>query len=405
MMSVRRAGRCALGLLLTLGGLALMTPFSSAEETGSSAFLFGFGGAGGAAGQFGIARGVGADEASGDVYVADQTNQRVQEFTPWGGFIRMFGNEVNAGTPGDVCAAGESCQAGTPGSGGDQFENPEGVAVDNGEGSLSKGDVYVADFSNHRIDKFGPTGEFLLTFGQDVDATTPGNVCTAASKDTCQAGKVGTGEAEFEWAVGSFIAVGSTGTVYVGDENRVQEFAPTGAYMAEIPLPGAGKVTALAVDASGDVYVAASGLGGVHSYNPTGTQLGEFDPESKVEAVALDPAGDLFAGTPEPSYHVTEYSDAGAELASFTHEGLSEGGSTGIAANASGTVYVSEKATPFEVLAFGKPPPGEPPPVAPSIDSESVSNLGVTSAALTAQIGPHFLQTKYYVQYGTDTSY
>ncbi|MCW3020502.1 MAG: hypothetical protein JWN10_2810, partial [Solirubrobacterales bacterium] len=351
---------------------------------------------------------------TGDVYAVDQSNQRIEQFSAWGVFIRMFGHEVNASTHGSVCSAGESCQAGIPGAAGGQFEFPQGVAVDNGTSSSSRGDVYVVDFINGRVEKFGPAGEFLLAFGKEVDATTHANVCTAASGHTCQAGKSGTGEDEFQWPVDSFIDVGSTGTVYVGDENRIQEFAPTGEHTGQIALAGVGQITALAIDASGDLYVASSGLAGVHKYNPAGVQLAEFDSGSKaVEAIALNPAGDLFVGEHPPAarYRILEYSPSGAQLPSVGSEALyQESESTGLTANASGTLYVSEDfpetaPTPYRILAFGKPPPGEPPQVPPSIDSESVSSLGVTDAAVRAQISPHFLETTYYVQYGTDTSY
>ncbi len=55
---------------------------------------------------------------------------------------------------------------------------PTDVAVDQ-----ANGDVYIADTANHRIEKFDSAGNFLLMFGKDVNATTGGNVCTAASGD------------------------------------------------------------------------------------------------------------------------------------------------------------------------------------------------------------------------------
>jgi hypothetical protein len=387
---------------MLLGCIALASS-SSAEETVSSAFLFAYGGSGSASGQFDVGRGVAVRQSSGNVYVVDQQNQRVEQFGPWGAFERMFGDGVNATTHADTCAAGEACGAGTEGTAGGQFKVPQGVAVDQ-----SSGDVYVVDYGNHRIEKFGPTGEFLLAFGKEVDATTPGNVCTAASGNVCQAGTAGTGEGEdeFEWAVGSFIAVGPDGNVYVGDENRVQEFEPTGAYLGQIALPGVGKITALAVGPSGSVYVGSTLLAGVHVYNAAGSQQSEISTGgATVDALALDSSGDLLVGESEPPYRVTEYGPSGSRLASFGREQLGEGSSSGIGLGPSGTVYLSEKTAPFRVLAFGNPPPGEPPLVAPSIDSQSVTDLGVSEAVVGAQIDPHFLATRYYAEYGTDTSY
>ncbi len=406
---MRRPGhawRFASAVMLTLLGCAAATSSSSAEEAGASAFLFAFGGSGSAAGQLNVARGVAVDQSSGDVYVVDQQNQRVEQFGPWGAFQRTFGEGVNATTHANVCVAGEDCGAGSEGAGGGQFKLPQGIAVDNAAGSSSKGDVYVVDFSNHRVEKFGPAGEFLLAFGKEVDASTLGDVCTAASGDVCQAGKAGTGTDEFEWAVGSFVAVGPTGTVYVGDEDRVQEFEPTGVYAGQIALPGAGKITSLAVGSDGTLFVGSSGLAGVHVYSGAGTQTAEIETNGDaVDAIALGPADDLFVGESEPPYRVSEYGPTYTRLASFATEALEEGSATGIGVGPSGTVYVSEKTTPFRVLAFGNPPPGEPPQVAPSIDSQSVTDLGLSEAVVGAEIDPHFLASSYYVEYGTDTSY
>jgi hypothetical protein len=64
---------------------------------------------------------------------------------------------------------------------------PTDIVVDQRPGP-AQGDSYVADTGNHRIVKFSPTGEFILMFGKEVDATNHGNICTAASHDTCQPG-------------------------------------------------------------------------------------------------------------------------------------------------------------------------------------------------------------------------
>ena len=48
---------------------------------------------------------------------------------------------------------------GSLGTGDGQFDSPWGVAVD------AAGNVYVADYSNHRIQKFTSTGTFLAKWG------------------------------------------------------------------------------------------------------------------------------------------------------------------------------------------------------------------------------------------------
>src|ERR1700722_8195096 len=109
-------------------------------------------------------------------------------------------------TAGMVCAVGLLCVAwsaapasahlyytytgsfGTSGSAGGDLASPQSVAVDQ-----ETGDVYVADTQNFRVEEFDSSGTFMLMFGEDVDETTGGNVCTAASKDTCKQGEQGAG--------------------------------------------------------------------------------------------------------------------------------------------------------------------------------------------------------------------
>jgi NHL repeat len=189
----------------------------------------------------------------GDVYIADAANHRVQELNPNGEFILMFGGEVDETTKGDVCTAASKdiCKVGVEGVAAGQFGQAIGsVTVDR-----STGDVYVQDYGNHRVDAYTFDGVFVLSIGGDVDETTGGSVCTAASKDTCKVGVPGPEHSAFTFEKGPVLAVGGPDhLLYVGDEHRVQELDPSsGEWKGEISLtsissePGS-KATALAVD-------------------------------------------------------------------------------------------------------------------------------------------------------------
>lgn len=210
---------------------------------------------------------------TGNVYVTDRGNHRVQELTAKGELVLMFGKEVNATTHDDICTEEEietslvKCQPGAMGIGTGAFAEPQGIAVD----PLTE-NVYVQDYANWRIDEYTATGQFVLMIGKEVNQTkdnTPGaaetekNLCTAISKDTCTAGVQSTPESKekgafnFAQLQGNLLAVGGAPEhiLYVGDEHRVQEFDATGKWKDEIKLPTAiiapipnGHITAIAAD-------------------------------------------------------------------------------------------------------------------------------------------------------------
>jgi hypothetical protein len=120
----------------------------------------------GEAGNFGAAIGYPAvDPATGNLYVADVANRRIDVFTPalsdgiiMGiSFLRGFGWNVNAATPAEefqTCTTVTGCQAGTGGTGLGQFAStgsPSEVALD------SESDVYALDPGNERVQKFDST--------------------------------------------------------------------------------------------------------------------------------------------------------------------------------------------------------------------------------------------------------
>jgi len=121
-----------------------------------------------------IPRGIASDPETGHLYVADQNNQRVVELTAWGDFVKAWGWGVKDGSPElQSCTAQTGClrtrgslgfgAVRTLGAGGaGELNEPMGLAVDSG------GNVYVVDYSNHRIQKFDREGHFLRTWGGGV---------------------------------------------------------------------------------------------------------------------------------------------------------------------------------------------------------------------------------------------
>ena len=169
-----------------------------------------------------------ATDALGNVYFADQINQRIQKFDSSGNWERAWGKDViagNAETGFEVCVVAASCQAGGAGGLGGEFGGPQGIATD------AQGDVYVTDFFNQRVQKFNSSGGFLRTWGKNVDQTGGSGfeVCTAAL--SCQGGVTGTLGGEF--GNPSNVATDAQGNVYVGEiaNQRVQKFDSSGAFL------------------------------------------------------------------------------------------------------------------------------------------------------------------------------
>ncbi|HEY3828520.1 MAG TPA: hypothetical protein VGL57_04930 [Solirubrobacteraceae bacterium] len=202
-------------------------------ETCTSTCQAGIGG--GAAGQLGAPGGAAtsgiATDRSGDVYVPDEDNERIDEFSAAGEFIKAYGWGVADGASQfETCTT--TCQTGIPGPGAGQFDGPASVATD------SSGDVYVADSVNYRIDEFSAAGAFIKAYGWGVaDGASQFETCTT----TCQTGIYGGGAGQFGPAS---VATDSSGDVYVADpdNDRIDEFSAAGAFMKAYGwgvLPGA----------------------------------------------------------------------------------------------------------------------------------------------------------------------
>ncbi|MDR3678342.1 MAG: gliding motility-associated C-terminal domain-containing protein [Flavipsychrobacter sp.] len=170
-----------------------------------------------------------AVDALGNIYVADQNNQRIQKF-PSGSTSGTAATTV-AGT-------------GTAGSGLSQLSSPTGLALD------ASGNIYVSDYFNYRVIKF-PSGS------------------TSGTNGTIVAGGNGNGNGATQLAGSDGICLDASGNLYVTDpnNNRVQKFASgsTSATSGTTVAGGNGAGTAtnqlnypssVAVDGLGNIYVA-----------------------------------------------------------------------------------------------------------------------------------------------------
>ena len=427
-----KAGRLGAGLVAPFVAALLWSPAAVASVPDFLAQSPEDGKAGAEAGRLGLPWSIAANpNLPGDVYVADEVNERVDEFTAWGEFVRAWGWGVDDGSSEfQVCTTESGCQKGLTGGGAGQFSSPEAITVD------KEGNVYVMEAENHRVQKFSSEGAFILTFGLDVNKTkeegggtqAERNLCTAASGDVCQAGKVGGGTGQFELGFPFYTNVLTTspvtGTVYVGEATkRIQAFNPNGSFKEEIKggcLEGK-FVHALTADSAGDLYVALIGGTEVRKLKPSAAVEPCYtEPKfavSNVFALAVGPEGHLFAdveaGGGEPP-RILEFDAAGACLncgekgeggkPGFDRSPESEIKGLAVGGCESTDVYT----THFKASAglsflrvFGEPPnPAvcEPPQRPPAIATQYTLSAETTQATVQAQINPNFFpDTRYYV--------
>jgi len=198
---------------------------------------------------------------------------------------------------------------GTEGSGPGQMQNPFGVATD------PDGNVYVAEWGNHRVQKFAANGIYLGQWGSEgsgvgqfehpegitvdnlgrVFVADAGNhriqVFTTAGVPLFQWGTFGTGPGQFAYP--SDVAVNFEG-VFVADfgNDRVQKFTADGAYVLQWGSHGSGPAqfdgpVALDTGAPAYVYVADHNNYRVKYFSWTnGAYAGEFGTASAPAGIA-----------------------------------------------------------------------------------------------------------------------
>jgi len=148
--------------------------------------------------------GLAIDQDTGEIYVSDTANNRINVYSGDGAFLRSFGADVVASGPGDagsgyeVCVAanGDVCQGGSAGAGAGQIDGGVGIAVSPADGNPASGTVFLADGKNLRVNTYGLDGGSPSSFGS---------------------------VANFATSEPRYVAVDSRGIVYASDHQNEQE--------------------------------------------------------------------------------------------------------------------------------------------------------------------------------------
>ena len=277
------------------------------------------------AGQLGEPRDVDVDDQTGDIWVADSWNQRVQQFAPTGEFIRTWGNRSS-----------------NPEFG---MNYPRGIGVD----PVSRR-IWVANQRGHHIKRYEYDGTFVDQLGDaEHDSESPGF---------------------FRWPLDIEFC---NGKAYVSDRNSTKVNildAATGAPISQVTRSGN---FGMAIDpATCNIYISDSTK--IYQYNPTGTSLtrtfgasGTGDGQFKHIWDMVVSNGVLYV-TDDQASRIQAFSLTGTFLGKWGGYGTGAyqfKNPSGIAADSNGLLYVADAANDRIVVFDPSKPRGGaawPPP-------------------------------------------
>lgn len=303
-----------------------VTDAKSEFEVCSASCKVGLSGSGN--GQFNGVRGV-AVTPTGNVWVVESSNNRVQEFNEANEYVLKFGSS---------------------GTGAGQFKEPKGIVY------TASGNVVVANEGNWRVEMFSAAGTFLATFGAKGTGSgqfeEPSGIAMAANENVyvvdaklnrveqwepipasavyvAQFGSKGSENGQFSEPHGAAVAKNGNLLVVDSSNNRVEEFSPAGKYEGKFGTLGSGNGQfkapyGIAVDSKGNEWVTDTVNNRVEEFNEKNEFLrtigwGVADAKTEFEICTIScKAGLAGSGTGQ----------------------LKE--PRGIAVNAAGNVYVSE---------------------------------------------------------------
>ncbi len=230
-------------------------------------------------------------------------------------------------------SAGFSSSFGTAGTGNGQLSHPADAAVD------SKGNLWVIDKGNNRLEKFNEKGEYLAKYGT-----------------------AGTGNGQL--SAPSAVAIDSEGSLWVADtgNNRIEKFNEKGEYVSQFGTKGSGngqfnEPSGIAVAPNGSIYVVDRGNRRVQLFSKSGAYQGQAGSSGSGHLQLSEPSGiAIGAASGESPFtlliadsgnnRVLRWTSLGAYVGEFGSPGTGPGQFNrpeGISVDSKGNVWVGDQ--------------------------------------------------------------
>jgi trimeric autotransporter adhesin len=208
-----------------------------------------------------------AVDSSGNIYIADRTNDRVRKVTISTGYIStVAGNGSSCGSPTGGCGDGSAATSAN-------LTSPNSVALD------SSGNIYIADSGDNRI--------------REVTISS-GNISTVAGNGT--PGYTGDGAAATSAEINgpNGAALDSSGNIYISDtqNRRIRVVNPGNGHISTLAGNGTQGATgnggpAISAELDDPKQITVDGLGNVYLADSTAEQIRQVPLNTSLPATAL----------------------------------------------------------------------------------------------------------------------